>query len=470
MGKFKTICSASRIKVYVVGLFVLGLSLNSFSQKVWSLDDCVNYALDNNIQIKQSEISTEGYDIDLLQSKLDIIPSLNASTSYGWSEGRNPDPQTNIYNIQNSRQQFYSVNSQITLFNGLQQYNSIRKAKADYLASQYDADKMKDDISLMIVGGYLQILFSMELVKTAVEQVDITALQISRTQKLVDAGTLAKGDLLEMLSQGAREEVNLINAENQLNLAYLDLLQLLDMTAAERFNIERPNIVIEDASLELIPSDKVYEYAVINRPEIKSAEYRLQSAERALAIARGSRSPIISMSGGWGTTWSDQIRVINPDNPLDFSGPTKPYDDQLKDNVNKNWSVSLSIPIYNGYQVSSYVSKSKLASLNAEYNLELTQNQIRKNVETSYTDAIAAFKSYLANEKSLESFSESFKYMEQKFNVGLVNSLDYNVAKQQMTRAESDLISAKYDFVFKTKILDFYMGKTITLNEFDVQN
>lgn len=468
MSKFRTIGNVSGMKVYIVSILaVLSFSMNSMGQSVWSLEDCIDYAFDNNIQIKQSELLTEGYDIDLLQSKLNIVPSLNASTSYGWSEGRTPNPQTNIYNIQNSRQQFYDVSTQMTLFNGLQQYNSIKMAKYDLLASQYDADKMKDDISLMIAAGYLQILFSIELVKTAQDQVDITAQQISRTQKLVDAGTLAKGDLLDIQSLGAREEVNLINAENQLNIAYLDLLQLLDLSISDRFDIEKPVINIENASLELIPSDKVYEYAVINRPEIKSAEYRLQSANKALAIAKGSRSPVISLRGSWNTTWSDQIR----EDFLDPESTTMPYKDQLfTNNPNKSWSISLNIPIFNGFQVSSYVNRSKLASVNAEYNLELTQNQIRKIVETSYTDAIAAYKTYQANEKSLESFSESFKYMEQKFNVGLVNSLDYNVAKQQLTKAESDLISAKYDFVFKTKVLDFYMGKTITLDEFDVQN
>jgi outer membrane protein len=447
------------------------LSSGASGQKVWTLEDCINYALDNNIRVKQTELTTESYDVNLLESKLSIIPSLNASTSYGWSEGRTPDPQTNLYNTINSRQQFYQVNSQMTLFNGLQQYNNIKKAKFDLLASQYDADAMKDDISLLIAAGYLQILFSIELVKTAQDQVDITAQQISRTQKLVDAGTLAKGDLLDIQSQGAREEVNLINAENQLNLAYLDLLQLLDMSVSERFDIEEPNIVIEQASMELIPSDKVYEYAIINRPEIKGAEYRLQSANKALSIAKGSRSPIITLGGTWNTSWSDQIKERNPDNPLDFSGPTMDYWSQVRDNnPNKGWSISLNIPIYNGFQVSSYISRSKLAALNAEYDLELTQNQIRKTVETAYTDAIAAFKTYQANLKSLESFQESFKYMEQKFNVGLVNSLDYNIAKQQLTRAESDLISAKFDFVFKTKVLDFYMGKPISLDEFDVQN
>jgi outer membrane protein len=239
------------------------------------------------------------------------------------------------------------------------------------------------------------------------------------------------------------------------------------MSVSERFDIEEPNIIIEQATLELIPSDKVYEYAVINRPEIKSAEYRLQSANKALAIAKGSRSPIITLGGSWNTSWSDQIR----EDFLDPESGTMEYWKQVRDNnPNKGWSISLNIPIFNGFQVSSYINRSKLASLNAEYELELTQNQIRKTVETAYTDAIAAFKTYQANVKSLESFRESFKYMEQKFNVGLVNSLDYNVAKQQLTKAESDLISAKFDFVFKTKVLDFYMGKPITLDEFDVQN
>jgi outer membrane protein len=468
MSKFRTVDSLSRFKVFFISIAaIIMLSSGANGQKVWSLEDCINYALDNNILVKQSELATEGYDINLLESKLSIIPSLNASTSYSWSEGRTPDPQTNIYTTQNSRQQFYQINSQMTLFNGLQQYNNIKKAKFDLLASQYDADAMKDDISLLIAAGYLQILFSIELVKTAQDQVDITAQQISRTQKLVDAGTLAKGDLLEIQSQGAREEVNLINAENQLNLAYLDLLQLLDMSASERFDIQQPNIIIEQAKLELIPSDKVYEYAVINRPEIKGAEYRLESANKALAIAKGSRSPIVTLGGSWNTSWSDQIR----NDFLDPESGTMEYWKQVRDNnPNKGWSISLSIPIFNGFQVSSYINRSKLATLNAEYDLELTQNEIRKTVETAYTDAIASFKTYQANVKSLESFRESFKYMEQKFNVGLVNSLDYNIAKQQLTRAESDLISAKFDFVFKTKVLDFYMGRPITLDEFDVQN
>jgi outer membrane protein len=452
------------LRFIIAGILFVSLSGSGIAQETWSLQDCIDYAFENNIQIRQSELSTETTEIDLLQSKLNILPSLNGQASYNWSEGRAADPQTNIYNIQNYRQHFYGVSSSITLFNGLQQFNSVKRAEFEHLASQYDADKMKDDISLMIAAGYLQILFSTELVKTAEEQVEITKQQIDRTEKLVDAGTLARGDLLDIQSQGAREEVDLINAENGLNLAYLDLLQLLDMPASERFEIDVPDIQISTDNLELIPSDKVYEYAVINRPEIKSAEYRLESANKSLAIARGARSPVLSLSGNWGTTYSDQIKDFDPET-LVF-GDTKSFKDQMKDNENKGYGFTLSVPIYNGFQVSSYINRSKLNAINAEYNLELTKNEIRKTVETAYTDAIASFKTYQANLSSLEAFREAFKYMEQKFNVGIVNSLDYNVAKSQLTEAESNLISAKYDFIFKSKVLDFYMGRPITLQEF----
>ena len=198
----------------------------------------------------------------------------------------------------------------------------------------------------------------------------------------------------------------------------------------------------------------------------------MESANKSLAIAKGSRSPNIRLSGSWGTSYSDQIRdreyIFDPGTGKidEIDHGLISFSDQIRNNENKTLAVSLSVPIYNGFQVSSYINKSKLASLNAEYDLDLTRNTIRKNVETSYTDALAAYKTYQANLKSLESFREAFKYMEQKFDVGLVNSLDYNVAKTQLTRSESDLLSAKYDYVFKTLVLDFYMGRPISLNEF----
>ncbi len=471
MRNIKSIWNMGKLKLYFIGVIVVIITINAEGQNTWSLENCINYALDNNIQIKQSELASENYEIDLLQSKLDLLPTLNGSASryFGW--GRSLDQASNEYTTNNTTQDYFSVSSGLMLFNGLQKYNTIKRARFEYLASKYDSDKMRDDISLMIAGAYLQILFSLELVKTTENQVEITTQQIARTKKLVEAGTLARGDLLDIQSQGAMEEVNLINAQNQINLANLDLLQLLDMSSSERFDIEKPDIQISETP-KLLPSEQIYKYAILNLPEVKSAEYRFESANKSLAIARGSRSPNIRLSGSWGTSYSDQIKdweySIDPiTGKIDVEdlGITS-FPDQIRNNENKTLAVSLSVPIYNGFQVSSYINKSKLASLNAEYDLDLTRNTVRKNVETSYTDALAAYKTYQANLKSLESFREAFKYMEQKFDVGLVNSLDYNVAKTQLTKAESDLLSAKYDYVFKTLVLDFYMGQPISLNEF----
>lgn len=452
------------LKTFAAVSFLVLFTIQANAQKKWTLEDCILYALDNNIQIKQSELSSTGYKHDLLQKKLDLLPSLNGNAQSAWGWGRSPNPQTNIYTTENTNQQYFSLSSGVTLFNGLQKYNAIKKAQLDLEASRFDSDKMRDDISLMIAGAYLQILFSRELVKTAQDQVDITKQQIERTSKLVEAGTLARGDLLDIQSLGAREEVNLINAENQLNLAYLDLVQILDLPASEPFEIAIPEIDIK-VQPELLAPDNVFKYAVLNLPEVKSAEYRLESASKSLSISRGYRSPTLSMNGSWSTTISDQIR----ENLLDPNSGTMPFDDQIRNNENKSLSVGLSVPIFNGFQVSNAIQQSRIGVKLAEFDLELVKNNVRKSVETAYTDAIAAYKTYQANQKSLESFTEAFKYMEQKFNVGMVNSLDYNTAKTQLARAESDLLSAKYDYVFKVKILDFYMGKPITIDDFIVR-
>ncbi len=453
-------------KKLLLGIFMFIITGSIFAQQGgWTLEDCINYALENNIRIKQSELTTESYKADLLQTKLDLLPSLNGTAQRSWSSGRTPDPQTNLYTTENTSNMYFGLNAGLTLFNGLQKFNAIKKAIIDFQASQYDSDKMRDDISLLIASAYLQILFSKELVKTATDQVEITTQQANRTSKLVEAGTLARGDLLDIQSQGAQEEVNLINAENQLTIAYLDLSQILDLPASEAFEVDIPGIDIKQTPT-VYSVDQVYGYALINLPEIKSAELRLESAMKTLSIARGSRSPSLNAGGSWNTNWSDRINdydlTVNP--PVNLGRMS--FGDQMRNNENKGLSLTLSVPIFNGYQVSNYISQSKINVDYADYELELTKDNVRKTVEQAYADAAASYKTYMANEKSLDAFREAFKYMEQKFNVGLVNSLDYNTAKTQLTRAESNLLSAKYDFVFKTKVLDFYMGKPINLDDF----
>ncbi|MBI9036484.1 MAG: TolC family protein [Bacteroidales bacterium] len=436
-------------KISFLLFFVLLLSIIGYSQKKWSLTDCINYAIENNIEIKQSEINTATNKINLQQSKLDLIPSLNASASHSYGWGRSIDMATYTYTNKTTQQNYFQISSNVTVFNGLQKYNTIKQNNFDYLASQFDSDMMRDNISVRLSYAYLQILYSQEILDVAVNQVDITNQQIERTQKLVNAGTLAKGSLLEIQSQGAQEEVNVIMARNNLNLAYLDLLQLLDLPASEKFDIVKPELNITEEP-QLLKPQEVFSYAVMNRPQIMSAEYRVKSSDRGLAIAKGLRSPSVRLNGGWNTNYSDQI--------TNQTGSAISFSDQFKDNQNKTLSLSLNIPIFNSYNASSSISRAKLNTKYAENNLELEKNTLRKTIEQAYNDATSAYKSYNATIKSVKSFQEAFKYTEQKFNVGMVNAVDYNLSKSRLVKAESELLQAKYDFVFKRKILDFYMG------------
>ena len=450
-------------KKHIVPLFMLLLvsfSIKVAAQKLWTLEECINYAFENNLTVKQSQLDVLSADKNLQQSKLSLIPSLNSTFGQNFGWGRAPDPQTNIYSNQQTQQSFFSVNSEITLFNGLQQINNIRQKQFDYLAKKYDSDKIRDDISLNIAAAYLSILFNLELLNNAQRQVDISKEQVDRTQKQVEAGTVARGSLYDIQAQAANDEVNLVNAKNQLMLAYIDLKQLLDLPAETQFDIEKPDLEITGTPT-LLPPEMIYNKSVTIMPQIKSAEYKVYSAERSLAMARGMRSPRLFASGSYGTSYSNQIKedFIDPDSP------TKPFDKQIGDNRNGALYFGLSIPIFNGFQVSTNVKNAKI--LNEAVNISLQQEKLRlrKNIESAYADALAAYQTYKARLTSVESFGESFKYTEEKFNVGMVTSTDYNLAKIRLSNAESDLAASKYDYIFKVKILDFYMGKSLTLND-----
>jgi outer membrane protein len=445
-------------------LLFLMIGFTAKAQHLWTLEECINYAFENNIQIKQSALGVKSGETDYLQRKLDFVPSLSTGYSYNFGWGRSVDMATYRYTNQKTQQGYFNVNSSFTLFSGLQKINSLRQTQFDLLARQYDYDKIKNDMSLNIAAAYLQILFNAELVKNARAQVEITKLQIERTKKQVEAGTVARGNLLDIEAQGATEEANLVNAKNRLMLAYLDLMQLLDLKSSDNFDIEKPELKVELQQQEIIPPQAIYDKALTIMPQIKSAELKLKSAEKGLKVTKGTRFPTLTMNGGYGTNYSDQIKKsYDPASP-DF-GLKKSYWDQWVDNRNFTLDFRLSIPIFNGYQASTRVRQARINYENTNLNLELEKNQLRKSIEQAYADALAAYQTYLARKKQLESLRESFKYTEEKFNVGMVNATDYNLSKIQLAKAESDLASAKYDYIFKTRILNFYLGKPLTLND-----
>lgn len=463
MNKMKTIAALL--------ITMVAFSINIVAQELWSLEECIYYAYENNLAIKQSILDVESTNYDLKQSRLNMVPSLNAGVSQNYNWGRNPNPQTNIYENLQSSQFYTNISSEVTLFNGLQQVNTVKQKQFDYLAKKYDSDKIRNDVSLNIAAGYLLILFNIELVNNAERQLAISKEQLDRTQKQVNAGVLAKGVLFDIEAQAASDEANLVSASNNLMLAYLDLMQFLDIEAGTDFDIEKPNLEITGTPT-LLPPEMIYNTAVNIMPEIKSAESTVESAERGLAIAKGMRSPRLYATGQYGSTFSDQIYdyslMPDPEDPtktIVVQGDVKAFNDQLSDNRFGSLFFGLQIPIFNGYRVSTGIKQSMIYKEAVDINLAQQKLTLRKNIESAYADAIAAYQTYLSRNKSVKSFRESFKYTEEKFNVGMVNATDYNVSKIQLSSAESELASAKYDYIFKVKILDFYLGKSLTLDD-----
>jgi outer membrane protein len=454
------------------------------AQQAWSLEECIQYAMDNNIQIKQSVLNTE-YNQNLLkQSKMGQIPNLNATGNYNYAWGRVLD-QTTYQFTENQQSNSISLgfSSSANLFNGLRVRNTILQNELNLMASYEDVEKIKNDISLNIAAGYLSIMFNRELLAVTESQMEITGQQVERTGKMVDAGKLARGNLLELQAQYASEELNLVNAENQLAISLLNLQQMLDLPIDTAFDLVIPELADPDEDPMLINALEVYRIAETSMPEIKSAELNMESSEQGLKIAKGGRSPQLYVSANYNTGYSDlreQAVSFNEGQRIPigetasgeavFTYPQDipvygayPFIDQIGDNTSAGVGLGLSIPIFNGWQVNGNIANSRIALENAQLNLQSQKLALYATINQAYADAIAALKSFNASNQALVSMAESFKYTEKKFEVGLVNTVDYNVSKIQLTRTQSDLLQAKYDFIFRVKILNFYKGEPITL-------
>ena len=442
------------IAIAFVGLNCGITSSIAQDNKEWTLSDCIEYAYENNIDIKQSQLQKETSDADLLQSKLDLFPSISASATHQYDWGRSLSNKTNQFVSGKAERDSYGISAELDLINGFRKVNTIKKYKYDSQADLFDVETTKNNIALQITSTYLQVLFNKELVKSQEAQVEVSEKQVERTQKLVDAGSMARGDLLNVKSQLATDRENLIKYENQLYISLVDLQQLLDLPVSRDFAIDSPEIsqLIEESTLA--KPKEVFSKAVGIMPEIKSAEMRLNSAEKTVQVYRGQLYPSISMGGRFSSIYYDGS---------DFGATPDPFIDQFNDNLNQSLYFSLNIPIFNNYVRRTNLNKAKISAINAEYNLASSKLKLRKQIESAYTDAITSWRAFQSAKASVSYYQESFRYTEQKYEVGLVSSYDYNLAKSNLTTAESSLLRAKYEYIFKVKVLEFYLGNPLTL-------
>ncbi len=474
------------MKKYLIALMLIVSTSVAHSQTEWSLERCIQYALDNNIQIKTQELNSEINTNNLTQSKLGILPSLNAGAGENFTFGRTVDPYTNQFSTDNFSSTNVQLSTSVTLFSGLQQFNSIKKAEIDERAGFLLLEQTKNNIMLAIATAYLNVLYSMDLLEVSENQLSITAQQLERTNKLVASGSLPLQNKYELEAQLANEELSVINNENQLDLAMLSLAQLLEIENIEGFAISRPDLDKINTESGLIAMDQIFEEALIQMPEIEYAELNYQSSEKNLSIAKGAFLPRLTLSASYGTGYSsaaktiDDVTIGNPylsgfatdnlgtildvyDYGFDYTYKTRPFNDQFKDNASTALSFNLSIPIFNGYQTKTNVGNSKLYLEQTKLQVEQARKDLLKEIQQAYSDAQSAMKQYFATEKALESMELSFNYTQKRFDEGLLNTTDYNVAKNGLSQTEAELIRAKYDYIFKLKILDFYRGINIRL-------
>jgi outer membrane protein len=435
-------------------LLLLALFATLHAQELWTLDSCISYAHKNNIQIKQSQLNTQYQENVLKEKKNSRLPDLNAQLSQNLNFGRSLT-YLNTYKNVNSAQTDFGLGTQVNLFQGLQTNNAIKKSDLDLKASMEDLSKAKDDLSLNIASTFLEILFAKELVKVAEDQLDITNQQLKQSQEKVNAGSLASGALLDIEAQAAREELNLVDAKSQLLLSKLKLAQMLELVYTEQFDVEIPALPEVNAQASVSASQDIYQIALKQRPEIRGAEYRFQSTAMQLKMAKGVYYPTLTFYANYYNLYNNQYSDLN-DNSISFS-------DQLSNNQRKGLGLRMNIPIFNRMQTKLQVNNAKIQMENTQLELEGTKKVLMQEIESAQTTAITSFNRFKSTEKAVVSMKEAFRYSEEKFNVGMVNAVEYNTAKTTLLKASSELLRAKYEFIFKSKILDFYRGIPITL-------
>ncbi|MEP1032596.1 TolC family protein [Ekhidna sp.] len=449
-----------KTKIGLITTFVL-LNFATIGQekRVLSLEECIEIAVKNNLNVKRSELNLQTAEVNVEQSKASRYPSLNASGNYGFNWGRGIDPTTNQFIDQ--RINFNSVGASTTLavIQGMQITNGIKQDKLSLEASRKDLEKAENDISLNTASFYLNVIFNKELAENAKFQLESSKQQLERTSKLVESGALPLANKLQLESQVATNEVNLINAQNNLDLALLSLKQALLLPPGQIVDVEVPNVPIDQAEIESSSIAELYNEALANMPEIQSAELRVQSADVGVDVAKGGLYPTITLSGSMDTRYSDAAQQFDPVSG-EFS--TIPLSTQYDNNLSRGLSANLRIPIFNGFNTRSNIQRSKISLQQAEISKKEQENTLYQTIETSYRNAVAAAKTFTASQKQVASLEETLRAVENQYNNGAANFTDYQVASNNLFQARTDLSRAKYDFIFKQKVLEFYQGKSLT--------
>ena len=441
------------MKTKLILFVALISSIATFSQKKWTLKECVDQALEKNITIQQNKLSLEIAETDLKSTKGNFLPSVSASTGGNLSAGSNFDPVTNNRSASTT---FFGgsvgLSAGITVFNGYRNLNLYKQAKLGIESSKLDLEKIENDISLFVVNGYLNVLFAKENLEVAKVQAEISKKQIDAAKARFDAGVIAKGELLNFKSTAANDLQNVITQENALDLALLNLAQLLQVPA-EGFDVAPIDVGSPSSDLLYKSSSSVYDKSLTRMPEIQRAKLAIENAALGIEISKSSYLPTVTSSI---FANSNYRYIIKP------SGvPTGSFFDQLDGNLGYGVGFNVNIPIFNGFKTDANVSRSKINKEIFETRLESEKLTLKQTIEQAFLDVKSSLKAYEAAKISLEAQKEAFKNAQERYNYGAMTLFDFDLVRTRLVNAEGLMIRSKYDYVFKTKVLQFYSGELV---------
>ncbi len=414
-------------------------------QVPWSLADCVDYALEHNITVRQQEISVAQREIELNTAQNSRLPGVSGSMSENFSFGRGLSAD-NTYENSNSTSTGISLGADVPVFQGFRIRHNIELQKLNLAAASADLDRIKDNISVQVAQAYVQILYNMEILEVAKNQVAIDSLQVERIEAMVENGKASAVQLAQQKSALSQSKYSKTMAQNNLNLSLLDLSQLLELSSPEGFAVAKPDpSALQPGILET--PEQVYAAAVGVKPSIQAEMTRLDAASSQISLAKSYRLPSISLSGGVGTNYyTSSVRAATA------------FTQQIKNNFSQYLGVSLSVPIFSRFSVRNSIRSSQLSYMNQELQVESAKKSLYKEIQQAYANAVASQAKYISSMESAASAQESFDLVQAKYETGKANITEFNESRSAMVKALSDLAQSRYESYFNSKVLDFYKG------------
>ncbi len=439
-------------KQYITFVTIAVLSAGSaMAQKQWNLKQCIEYAIEHNLTIKQQEAAKDESAVDLNTAKWSRLPDLNGSASHSFNFGRSLQ-MDNTYQQLNTQNTGLNLSTSIPLFTGMQIPNQIALSKLNLKAAVEDLNKAKEDISIQVTSAYLQVLFNEELAKVAHEQVTLSEEMLKQKTAFFKVGKASEAELYEAKSRAAQDQLSAVQADNEYRLALLDLSQLLELPTPEGFGIVSPSIDEDkDFSILTSPAD-IYSEALLIKPSIKAAQYRVEGAQKSIRIAQSGYYPQLSLGAGIATSYYNVSGRENGN-----------FGSQLRDNFSQYIGLSLNIPIFNRFSTRNQVRKARIQQTTLNWQLEDAKKALYKEIQQAYYNAVNAESKFESSRTADEAAKASFNLMKEKYANGKATSTEFNEARTNWLKAVSDRIQAKYDYLFRTKILDFYKGVPLTL-------